>query len=75
MKAKEYINVEFECPICGITHYLHHVEIDKYTRFINRRDTGEYIQDIFPDMSNKDREKFLTGYCDDCQDLIFGRKE
>ena len=71
MKAEQLVVVEFECPMCEKPHYLR-VPVSKLERFYNRRETGELIQDIFPDMSRQDREKFITGYCDDCQKLIFG---
>lgn len=71
MKVEQLISVEFECPMCGKTHYLR-VPASQLERFTKRRETGELIQDIFPNMSKQDREKFLTGYCDKCQKLIFG---
>jgi len=72
MPKVELINVEFECPMCGVTHYLYNVPEDLVDRVSNRRQTGEYIQDILKDYSPKDREKFITGYCDECQKKIFG---
>lgn len=69
---EKVINVEFECPMCGIRHYLYNIPISKVERVRNRYETGEYIQSIFPDMKRSDREKFITGYCDDCQAKIFG---
>lgn len=69
---EELINIEFTCPICGKTHYLHNVPKSLVERFQNRHATGEHVQDIFKGYSPVDREKFLTGYCDECQKLIFG---
>ena len=69
---EELINVEFECPFCGTTHYLYKIPKSRVERSMHRRETGEFIQDIFPDMSPTDREKFITGYCNDCQKEIFG---
>lgn len=74
MKDK-LVNVEFECPMCGITHYIYEVPMSLVERVQNRRQTGEYIQDILKDYSPSDREKFITGYCDDCQKLMFGPME
>lgn len=68
------VNVEFECPMCGKVHYLK-VPLSKAERANNRYESGEYIQDIFPDMKPVDREKFITQYCDDCQKRMFGPME
>ena len=68
----ELINVEFTCPMCGITHYIHKIPESLVDRVSNRRQSGEYIQDILKDYSPTDREKFMTGYCDECQKKIFG---
>lgn len=73
MKDKEkLVNVEFVCPMCGVTHYIYKMPMSLVERVQNRRQTGEYIQDILKDYSPSDREKFITGYCKDCQDTIFG---
>lgn len=69
------VNVEFECPMCGKTHYLYKVPKSLVERVRNRRESGEYIQDILKDYSPTDREKFITGYCDECQALIFTGEE
>ena len=71
MPKKELVNVEFECPLCGVTHFML-MPKDLLDRLNNRRNTGEYIQDILKDFSPVDREKFLTQYCEDCQKKIFG---
>ena len=76
MKDQEkLVNVEFECPMCGITHYIYEVPMSLVERVQNRRQTGEYIQDILKDYSPRDREKFITGFCDDCQSKIFTESE
>lgn len=70
-EQEELVNVEFTCPMCGITHYLL-IPKTLLERVNNRRESGEYIQDILKDYSPADREKFITEYCDDCQKKIFG---
>ena len=69
------INVEFKCPMCGMTHYIYKVPVSSVERVQNRRQTGEYIQDILKDYSPADREKFKTGFCDECQKKIFAEPE
>ena len=71
MPEEELVNVEFTCPMCGITHSLL-MPKSLLERVENRYESGEYIQDILKDFSPVDREKFLTGYCEDCQKEIFG---
>ena len=73
MQENILIRVSFECPMCGRTHYLDNIPVDKLKRIENRRLSGEYIQDILKEYSAKDREKFITGMCDNCQELLFGR--
>ena len=47
MKDEEkLVNVGFVCPMCGITHYLYKVPMSLVERVQNRRQSGEYIQDI-----------------------------
>ena len=75
MSEEKLVNVEFVCPMCGITHYIYEMPMSLVERVQNRRQTGEYIQDILKDYSPSDREKFITGYCDDCQKKIFGEPE
>lgn len=76
MKCKEkLIDVEFKCPMCGNTHYMYEVPMSLIERIIYRRQSGERIQDILKDYNPTDREKFITGYCEDCQKKIFGESE
>lgn len=63
--------VTFECPMCGKQHSML-IEESEIERFYKERSEGKHIQDIFPSMSALDREKFITGYCDECQKMIFG---
>lgn len=73
MKKKnniEVVDVEFCCPMCGKIHYLRNVPVSLVDRVDRRRETGEYIQDILKDYQPWDREKFMTGYCNDCQKML-----
>lgn len=77
MKKKnkeEVMDVEFYCPMCGKIHYLRNVPVSLVDRVENRRENGEFIQDILKDYNKFDREKFMTGYCDECQEMLFGCK-
>lgn len=69
------VTVLFICPLCGKEHTLEHFPESLFDRVANRRQTGEHIQDILKDYSANDREKFQSGYCDECQEEIFGPSE
>lgn len=58
------------CPMCGKTFYLclTNNEIDRYSRI----QMGTYIQDLFPDFTPMEREMIKTGYCQECQEMLFG---
>ena len=54
---------------CILTHRLNTLDIPvtkkQYERFKNRYYTGEYIQDIFPDLTSSQREFLMTGIIDE----------
>lgn len=75
MEKEKLINVEFVCPMCGIIHCIYNVPASLVERAKHRRENGEYIQDILKDYSPFDREKFISGYCDECQKRIFVNME
>lgn len=72
MEDEILVDVEFVCPMCGQVHVLKHIPVDKYLAYVGKEDT---VQNIFPDLSPVDREKFITGYCEDCQNEIFNSEE
>ena len=68
----EKITVKFVCPMCGKIHYLRDVDLEKFLKYQN----GEgLVQDLFPELNTTDREKLITGYCEECQDTIFAEVE
>ncbi len=72
MEDEILVDVKFVCPMCGKVHVLKHISVDKYLAYVNKEDT---VQNIFSDLSPVDREKFITGYCEDCQNEIFNSEE
>lgn len=54
---------------CMLTHKTNTFDIDitqnQLNRINNRHSTGEYIQDIVPNLSASQREFLMTGICDD----------
>jgi hypothetical protein len=51
------------------------VTIEQLERFENRRETGEYVQTIFPHLTKGEREFLLTGITPTEWDNMFGKSE
>jgi len=66
---EKLINVELHCPLCKKIHFLKNIDKNKFN---NWHDSGKCIQHVFTKMSATDREKMITGYCEECQIKIFG---
>lgn len=65
--------VRNQCPFCGnVTDKNLDVTKEQLVRYYNREDL---IQNIFPNLSPDEREFIMTGYCDSCQEKIFGEEE
>lgn len=64
------ISRKYTCRFCGkeIT-----VQADE-EKFMHL-DTGEHVQDIFPDLSPNYRELMISGMCGNCFDKLFGEDE
>jgi hypothetical protein len=56
------------CPVCEKVSQLS-VDSDKYNQYMQRKDL---IQNVFPELNPAQREFIMTGYCSDCQHIIFG---
>ena len=66
--------VKKECPMCGEIHFvkLTDVEYDQYKKYIAY---GSLIQNALSNTSPTVREFLKTGYCPECQELLFGKSE
>lgn len=55
------------CPMCNesLTIEITGAQLYAYNK-------GALIQEVLPDVSASDRERFLTGYCNTCWVSIFG---
>ena len=65
MKTREIVNRT--CPFCG---RISRIELD--TEKLDRWDSGENLQDVFPDMDLNTREILISGIDPECWDRLFG---
>lgn len=61
------IDVANRCPMCGKSHSVE-VNLTAYEKWQN----GELIQKAMPELSPIEREQLISGFCPDCQKVIFG---
>lgn len=59
------------CPLCGDMYKIQLSE-DEMIQYHNYQKNGGYIQNLFPTLTSVEREFIKTGYCPDCQEVIFG---
>ena len=61
------------CPMCGrvIRKDLNITE----NQLLKYENSMDLIQNIFPNLNIKEREFIKTGYCYECQDVLFGEEE
>ena len=60
------------CPMCGT---INSKELDITDKQLSDWKNGGLIQNVFPNLSASEREFIITGYCDNCQELLFGGEE
>lgn len=56
-----------QCPFCGATS---EIEVEDFDGFMNYQ-MGATVQEAFPRMSATDREKLISGMCEECQAKVF----
>lgn len=61
------IEVECECPFCGRSSIVI-VDFDDFQRWLNKEVS---IQDAFPYISAKNRERLISGICPSCWNAQF----
>lgn len=59
-----------ECPMCGVTKGIR-IKYETYEEISERK---RPIQEIVPDFNPTEREFLISGYCPDCQEMLFGVK-
>ena len=64
--------VKYICPMCG---RLHEMEIDCPENVTKYFFGDMLIQDAFPGLNATEREFVKSGYCPDCQQLLFGNSD
>ena len=67
------MNIKYEknCPMCGTTSTIELT--DEEARGVRKYLTQRcLIQEALPALRPSEREFIVTGYCPDCQNLLFG---
>lgn len=66
--------ITIQCDMCGKDSHiiLSDDEIDSFRRYLRG---GILIQECLPSLNKCEREFLKSGYCPDCQKLIFGNGE
>ena len=62
--------LEKECPMCG---KVTKIAVDRVKYF--RWQAGELIQNVWPELPPEKRELIKTGYCMECQAVLFAVPE
>lgn len=65
------MKIERICPICEQKHQIILTK-DEELSFVSWKCEGLLIQEAFPGFNPMEREFIKTGYCPDCQSLLFG---
>lgn len=63
-----------KCPMCNKHHKIK-LTYDEYERLYDYRHGYGTIQEQFPDRNKVEREFLKTGYCPQCQEMVFGDGE
>lgn len=74
MIIKQGQEIVDECSMCGVFYHitLTDEEMKAYHKYLRG---GLLIQDCLPSLNKCEREFLKSGYCPDCQKLIFGNGE
>ena len=54
------------CPFCGTSEFFE-LDFKKYVMWTENR---LYIEDAMPELTNAERERFISGVCGDCWNEI-----
>ncbi len=60
-----------ECPMCGSTWYMD-LDDDEFRHLEEYYDGWGLIQELLPDLNRCEREFLKSGYCVECQKMLFG---
>lgn len=67
----DHAMVKHTCPICG---KVCEIELDR-EQAIDYFCNNKLIQDALPELTAAEREFVKSGYCPDCQQLLFGNSD
>lgn len=63
--------VERECPMCGSAWRME-LGDDELRRYEEYLEGWGFIQELLPDLNRCEREFLKSGYCAECQKMLFG---
>ena len=66
-ESKNMTTIKQKCPMCNKVGEIT-VDADSYNKYTQ----GALIQDAFANLNPAEREFIKTGYCLDCQEMLFG---
>lgn len=66
--------VEKICPMCGTKNHMELTQ-EETEAYADWKRENLNIQDAFPHKTLTEREFLLSGYCVDCQRVLFGSKQ
>ena len=67
-------SIYMTCPMCSEINYINFETLDEIKRYDKYKNGEGLIQDIFPEFTPFEREFIKTGYCVDCQCLLFAKE-
>lgn len=62
------------CPMCGEINSITLTD-NQAERYNDYLEHGGFIQEALSDLNKCEREFLKTGYCPECQEMIFGNGE
>lgn len=63
--------VERECPMCGSVWRME-LDDDELRCYEEYLEGWGFIQELLPDLNRCEREFLKSGYCAECQKMLFG---
>ena len=73
LNEEDKLEIVTQCPMCGEHHQIY-VNLEDWHEY-KYHTTRRHIQEIFPYLSNAEREMLMTGICPKCFDEMFAEDD